>query len=105
MSSSLLLCAIFQTLIALRGQFTFHSCSQQVGEIGVRDRGRENDVSRRKPGVREFTEEREKAVLHEHLKSRRYKQQFLLAASLCFSIAVCMDVLFCSLLVECIAPV
>lgn len=38
---SLLLCATFQTLIALRGQFTFHSLSQQVGEMGVRDRGRE----------------------------------------------------------------
>lgn len=73
MSSSLFLCATFQTLIALRGQFTFHSLSQQVGEMGVRDREREHDVSRRKPGVREFTEQREKAVLREQLKSRRYK--------------------------------
>lgn len=55
MSSSLLLCATFQTLIALRGQFTFHSLLQQVGEMGVSDRARENDVPRRKPGVREFT--------------------------------------------------
>jgi len=74
MSSSLLLCATFQTLIALRGQFTFHSLSQQVGEIGVRDRGREKDVSRRKPGVREFTKQRGKAVLHERLKNGRHKQ-------------------------------
>ena len=90
MSSSLLLCATFQTLIALRGQFTFHSLSQQVGEMGVRDRERENDVSRWKPGVREFTEQREKAVLRERLKSRRYKQWFLLAASLCVSVCVCV---------------
>lgn len=27
----------FQTLIALRGQFAFHSLSQQVGELGVGD--------------------------------------------------------------------
>lgn len=38
MSSSLLLCAVFQTLIALRGQFTFHSVSQQVAGMGVCNR-------------------------------------------------------------------
>lgn len=70
MSSSLLLCSTFQTLIALRGQFTFHSPSQQVGEEG----GRENCVSRRKPRVREFTEQRGEAVLHDKTKGRRYKQ-------------------------------
>lgn len=34
MSASLLLCGTFQTLIALRGQFTFHSLSQQVSKMG-----------------------------------------------------------------------
>ncbi|KAM7401859.1 hypothetical protein PAMP_017136 [Pampus punctatissimus] len=38
-----------------------------AGEMEVRDRERENDGSRRKPGVREFTEKREKAEIAAYL--------------------------------------
>lgn len=49
-----------------------------------------NNVSRRKSGVTGFTERKEKAMLRERLKSRRYKQEFLLAASLCLCVCVCV---------------
>lgn len=71
-------------------------------EMG-RERGRverENDVSRRKPGVREFTQQREKAALHEQLKSRRYKQKFLLVAPVCICVCV-WTFCFAVLSVEC----
>lgn len=63
-----------------------------------------NNVSRRKSGVTGFTERKEKAMLRERLKSRRYKQEFLLAASLCLRVCVCVCVrafCFSLLLVEC----
>lgn len=99
MSSSLLLCATFQTLIALRGQFTFHSLSQQVGEMGVGERTMFQGGSQGLQG-------KEKAMLRERLKSRRYKQEFLLAASLCLCVCVYVCVCvwafcFSLLLVEC----
>lgn len=43
----------YQTRLALRGQFTFHSHLQQVGEMGIKDKKREDGISRRKPGVEE----------------------------------------------------